>query len=51
MTSNYLKIITLFDLTRMISMTDPIAISVKTMRIDSRCSLKKEFSELINTNS
>ena len=51
MTSNYLKIITLSDLTRTISMADPIAISVKTMMIDSRCSLDKEFSKLINTNS
>ena len=32
------------------SMADPIAIGVETLRIDSVCSLEKEFSELICMN-
>ena len=32
------------------SMTNPITISVETLRIDSGCSLKKEFTELIGMN-
>ena len=31
----------------MMSMVDPIAIGVDTLRIDSGCSLEKEFTELI----
>ena len=31
-------------------MADPIAISVDTLRIDSGCSLEKEFTELIHMN-
>ena len=42
-TSNYLEIITLFDLTYMISVADYVPISVETLRIDSGCSLEKEF--------
>ena len=34
----------------MMSMADPIAIGVKTLRIDSGCYLKKEFTELIRMN-
>ena len=34
----------------MMSMADPIAIGVETLRIDSRCSLEKEFIELIRMN-
>ena len=34
----------------MMSMTDPKAIGVETLRIDSRCSLEKEFTELIGIN-
>ena len=34
----------------MISMADPIAIGVETLRIDSGCSLEKEFTELICMN-
>ena len=34
----------------MMSMTDPIAISVEILRIDSRCSLEKEFTKLICIN-
>ena len=49
-TSNYLERITLSHLTHMISMADPIAIGVEILRIDSGCSLEKEFSELIVMN-
>ena len=34
----------------MMSMDDPIAISVETLRIDSGYSLEKEFTELICMN-
>ena len=49
-TLNYMKRITLSDLTYMISIIDPIAISVLTLRIDSGFSLEKEFIELISIN-
>ena len=49
-TSNYPKRITLSNLTHMISMNDHISIGVETRRIDSGCSLEKEFSELIRMN-
>ena len=49
-TSNYLKRISLSDPTHMISMADLIAISVETLRIDSGCSLEKEFTKLIHIN-
>ena len=49
-TSNYPDRITLSDLTHMMSMADPVAIGVETPRIDSECSLEKEFTELIRTN-
>ena len=49
-TSNYPKRITLSDLTHMMSMTDLVAIGVETPRIDSGCSLEKEFTELICMN-
>ena len=49
-TSNYSERITLSDLTHMMSMIDPVAIGVETPRIDSGCSLEKEFSELICMN-
>ena len=32
----------------MMSMADPIAIGVETLRIDSGCSLEKDFTELID---
>ena len=48
--SNYLKRIALSNPTRMMSMTDPIAIGVETLRIDSGFFLKKEFTELIRMN-
>ena len=50
MTSNYLERITLSDLTHMMSIVDPVAIGVKTLRIKSKCSLEKEFTELIRIN-
>ena len=49
-TSNYPERIALSDLTHMMSMADPIAIGVETLRIDSGCSLEKEFTELIRMN-
>ena len=50
LTLNYLKIIVLSDLTHMMSMVDPISIDVKTLTIDSRCSLEKGFIKLIHMN-
>ena len=50
-TSNYLERITLSNPSHMMSMADPIAIGVETLRIDSGCSLEKEFTELIHMNS
>ena len=44
---NYPKRIALSNLNHMISMIDLTAISVETLRIDSECSLDKEFNELI----
>ena len=49
-TSNYLERITLSNPTHMMSMADPIAIGAETLRIDSGCSLEKEFTELIHMN-
>ena len=49
-TSNYSEIITLSNLTHMMSMADPTVIGVETPRIDSGCSLEKEFTELICMN-
>ena len=49
-TSNYLERITLSNPTHMMSMTDPIVIGVVTLRIDSGCSLEKEFTKLIRMN-
>ena len=49
-TSNYPERIALSDLTHIMSMVDPVAISVETPRIDSGCSLEKEFTELIRMN-
>ena len=46
----YSKIIELSNLTHMMIMVDPIAIDVETLRIDSGCSLEKEFTELIHMN-
>ena len=49
-TSNYSERITLSNPTHIMSMADPIAISVETLMIDNRCSLEKEFTELICMN-
>ena len=49
-TSNYPERISLSNLSHMMSMTDPIAIGLETLRIDSGCSLEKEFIELICMN-
>ena len=45
-----MEMITLSNPNHMISMTDPIAICVETLRIDRGCSLEKEFTELICMN-
>ena len=49
-TSNYPKRIALSNPTHIMSMADPIAIDVEILRIDSGCSLEKEFTELICMN-
>ena len=49
-TSNYPERIVLSDLTHMMSTTDLVAISVEIPRINSGCSLEKEFTELICMN-
>ena len=49
-TLNYPERIALSDLTHMMSMADPMAIGVEPPRIDSGCSLEKEFAELICMN-
>ena len=49
-TSNYLERIALSNPSHRMSMADPIAIGVETLRIDSGCSLEKEFTELIRMN-
>ena len=50
MTSNNLERITLFDPTQMMSISDYVAIDVETLRIDSGCSLEKEFTKLLCMN-
>ena len=49
-TSNYPERLALSDPSHMMSMADPIAIDVETLRIDSGCTLEKEFTELIRMN-
>ena len=49
-TLNYLERIALSDPTHMMSMADPIAIGVETLRIDNGCSLEKEFTKFIRMN-
>ena len=49
-TSNYLERITLSDLNHMMSMINPVTIGVEKLRIDSGCSLDKEFTKLIRKN-
>ena len=41
---------TLFDPIHMMSMANTIAISIEIVRIDSECSLEKDFIELIHVN-
>ena len=48
--SNNPERIALSDLTRMMSMADPVAIGVETLKTDSGCPLEKEFIELIHMN-
>ena len=50
-TLNYAERITLFNLTHMLSMADPMAIGVEIPRTYRGCSLEKEFTELIRMNS
>ena len=49
-TSNYPERIPLSNSSHMMSMADPIGNGVETLRIDSGCSLEKEFTELIRIN-
>ena len=49
-TLNYLERITLLNSIHMMSMADHVAIGVETPRIDSGCSLEKEFIESICMN-
>ena len=48
--SNYPERIALSNPSHMMSMVDHIAIGVETLRIDSGCSLDKEFTKLICMN-
>ena len=43
-TSNYPNGTSLFDPTHMMSMADLVTLNVKTLRMDSGCSLEKEFT-------
>ena len=49
-TLNYSERIVLSDPAHMMSMTNPVTIGVEILRIDSGCSLEKEFIELIRMN-
>ena len=49
-TSIYPERISLSNPSHMMSMANPIAITVETLWIDSGCSLEKEFIELIRMN-
>ena len=49
-TLNYHERITLFVLTHVMTMADHMAIGVEAPKIDSRCSLEREFTELIWVN-
>ena len=46
-TLDYLQIITLFDPTHIMSMTDFVTIDVEILRMDSGCFLEIEFTALI----
>ena len=47
---SYLERTSQYDTTHMMSMTDPIVISVKILRIYSGCSMEKDFTKLIYMN-
>ena len=49
-TSNYLERIALSNPTHMMSLVDLVVIGCEILRIDSECSLEKEFTELICMN-
>ena len=49
-TSHYPERIALSNPSHMMSIADPIAICVETLRIDSGCSLENEITELIRIN-
>ena len=49
-TSNYQERITLSNPNYMMSMIDHVAMGVEKLKIDSGCSLEKEFPELILMN-
>ena len=49
--SNYLERIVLSNMTHIMSIVDPVATHIETLRIDSGCSLEKEFIELMCINS
>ena len=49
-TLNYLEGIVISNPTHMMSMVDHVVIGVETLRIDSECSLDKEFIKLIRMN-
>ena len=49
-TLNYPERIALSNPTHIMSMADPSAIGVEILRIDSECSLEKEFTELVCMN-
>ena len=49
-TSNYLKRVELTDPTYMMSMANHVTVGVEPLRIDSGCSLEKDFTKLIHMN-
>ena len=49
-TSNSVERIILSNLTHMINIVDLIAISVEITKLDSGCSLEKDFIKLISMN-
>ena len=49
-TSHYPEIIAFSNPTHIMSMVDPVTISVETLWIDTWCSLEKEFTELNRMN-
>ena len=47
---NYSEKILMFDLTHTMSIVDPTVIGMETPKIDTRCSVEKEFILLIHMN-